>query len=197
MPIVYDGSSNTLLKFQVAPTTNADIGVLSLTWPSSLPNPSGLLQCDANGAMRWVSASGLPPGAVRSYTASFIGTSTDGTQPTVLQRATGTGSSITVPKPADDPSGFYVEAILRALSPANDDPAFVRVFTGIHYSAGVYTPSGNVSYSGDLPGYITDIFFPATTLQDGTQGGVIGLAVTAAAGTTMNADAAVYGHPQG
>ena len=73
MPIVFDNSSNTLLQFAVAPTTIADEGFLTIQWPADLPNPSGLLQCDADGIMRWTSAAGLPPGAVRSYTGAFVG----------------------------------------------------------------------------------------------------------------------------
>ena len=196
MPIVFDNSSNTLLQFAVAPTTIADESFLTLVWPADLPNPSGLLQCDADGIMRWTSAAGLPPGAVRSYTGAFVGSvGTTGT-PTTLQRAAGTGTSIVVPKPTSDPSGFYVEAVVRALSPANDDPAFVRVFTGIYYSAGTYTASGNISYQGDVPDYLTKIAFPVSTLQDGTQGAAISMSVTATAGTTVNADLVVFGSPQ-
>ena len=196
MPVAYDSASNTVLRFSVAPTVNADVGFIALTWPATLPNPSGLLQSDGNGNMRWASAAGLPPGAVRSYTAAFIGTSTDGSTPTVMQRATGSGSGIVLPKPVKDPSGYYIEAVVRTLDGNGANPSFGRVFTGMQYTGGVYTPSGNVSFQADLEPYVTAITFPVTKLQDGTGGALLGMSVTAAAGATFSADVIAFAEPE-
>ena len=114
MPIILSGQSDTTLLFSVAPTTTADQGNLTLTWPNALPTPMGLLQSDSNGVMRWVSASGLPPGESRNYTGSFQGTCQDASTPCVLARASGGGLAIVVPQPASSPSGLYIEAVVRA-----------------------------------------------------------------------------------
>ena len=196
MPVAYDNSSNTVLKFGVAPTTNADAGFITLTWPSSLPNPSGLLQADADGGMRWVSASGLPPGAVRSYTAAFVGTATDSNTPVVMQRATGSGNGIVLPRPVKNPSGYYIEAVVRALDAGTGNPSFGKVFTGMQYANGVYTPSSNVSYQMDREQYLQNISFPASNLQDGSGGCLVGMTVSASAGTTISADVVVFAEPE-
>ncbi len=198
MPIILSGQSDTTILFSVAPTTNADQGSLTLTWPNALPSPLGLLQSDSNGSLRWVSASGLPPGESRNYTGSFQGTCLDATTPCVLSRASGGGSVIVLPQPTNSPSGLYIEAVVRAYDPSNlaDTPTFVRVFTGGLYNTdGSYSVSGNVSYHGDVSGSVSDISITLVAASDGSGNGNIGINVTGTTGLKVSADLAAYGEP--
>lgn len=198
MPIVLSAQSDTTLLFSVAPTTTADAGNLTLTWPNALPTPVGLLQSDSDGRLRWVSASGLPPGESRNYTGSFQGTCQGTTTPCVLSRASGGGSVIVLPQPTASPSGVYIEAIVRAYNPSNisDSPTFVHVFTGGLYNTdGSYSVSGNVSYHGDVSDSITDISFTLVASPDGSGNGNLGITVTGTTGMKVSADVAAYGEP--
>lgn len=198
MPIILSGQSDTTLLFSVAPTTTADQGNLILTWPNALPTPLGLLQSDSNGNLRWVSASGLPPGESRNYTGSFQGTCQDNTTPCVLNRASGGGSVIVLPQPTDSPSGLYIEAVVRAYDPTNltDTPTFVHVFTGGLYNTdGSYSVSGNVSYHGDVSDSVSDISITLVAAPDGSGNGNLGITVTGAAGLKVSSDVAAYGEP--
>ena len=198
MPILLSGQSDTTLLFSVAPTTTADSGNLTLTWPNALPSPLGLLQSDSNGALRWVSASGLPPGESRNFTGSFQGTCQSASTPCVLNRVTGGGSVIVLPQPAAAPSGFYIEAVVRAYDPSNigTDATFAHVFTGGLYNADTtYTTTGNVSYHGDVADTVTDISLTLTAAPDGSGNGNLGVTVTAPAGIMVSADVAAYGEP--
>lgn len=198
MPIILSGQSDTTILFSVAPTTNADQGSLTLTWPNALPSPVGLLQSDANGNLRWVSASGLPPGESRNYTGSFQGTCQDPSTPCVLSRASGGGSFIVLPKPIKAPSGLYIEAVVRAYDPANlsNLPTFVHVFTGGLYNTnGTYSSSGNVSYHGDVADEVTDISITLAAAPDGSGNGNLGITVTGPAGLKVSVDMAGYGEP--
>jgi len=198
MPIILSGQSDTTLLFSVAPTTTADQGNLTLTWPNALPAPMGLLQSDSNGVMRWVSASGLPPGESRNYTGSFQGTCQDASTPCVLARASGGGSAVVVPQPASSPSGLYIEAVVRAYDPSSPTtiPTFVRVFTGGLYNTDAsYSASGNVSYHGDVSVDLTDISITLAAAPDGSGDGNLGITVTGPAGLKVSADLAAYGEP--
>lgn len=198
MPIILSGQSDTTVLFSVAPTTSADQGNLTLVWPNALPSPQGLLQSDSNGNLRWVSASGLPPGESRNYTGSFQGTCQDPSTPCTLARASGGGSVVVFPAPASKPSGLYIEAVVRAYDPADitTPPTFVHVFTGGLYNTdGSYSTSGNVSYHGDVSETITDISITLTASPDGSGNGNIGISVTGPAGAKASADLAAYGEP--
>ena len=198
MPIILSGQSDTTILFSVAPTTNADQGSLTLTWPNTLPSPLGLLQSDSDGHLRWVSASGLPPGESRNYTGSFQGTCLDATTPCVLSRASGGGSVIVLPQPTNSPSGLYIEAVVRAYDPSNltDTPTFVHVFTGGLYNTdGSYSASGNVSYHGDVSGSVSDISITLVAASDGSGNGNLGISVTGTTGLKVSADLAAYGEP--
>jgi hypothetical protein len=197
MPITVSGQSNVNLLMSVAPTSNADTGNITLTWPSSLPTTTALLQANSNGSMAWVSSSGLPPGEARSYAGSFIGTTQGSGTATQLSRATGGGTSLSIPVPSQSPSGFYLEAVVRVLNPDLSQPAsFSRVFSAALYQSGSYIPNGNVSYQGDVGEYVYDISFTMQPSTDGTGGALLGLTVTADAGCKVDADLVCLAEPQ-
>lgn len=197
MPIVLTGQNNTQLQFSVAPTTNADAGYLTLTFPNSLPSTTALLQSDPNGTLRWVSASGLPPGEARSYAGSFIGTTQGSGTATKLSRATGGGASLSIPKPSTSPSGFFLEAVVRILNPDLSQPAsFSRCFSAALYKSNSYILNGNVSYQGDIEPYVYDISFTMNPAPDGSGGALLGITVTADAGCRVDADIVCLAEPQ-
>lgn len=192
MPITTSSDTNTFMVLGVQPTPSAAQGFVSYTFPAAPPNPSGLLQCDSDGTFRWVTPAGVPLGESRHFTGSMTAVCAGETTEVRMTRVTGNKSSILVSVPANDPTGCYVEATVRAYGSGIDGVTAVRATCGLLYSGGAWTVT-NTSYLGDHQDTLFEMRFAVDTLLGGI-GGVY-IVVTGIEGLRVDSDIAVYSAP--
>ena len=192
MPITTSSDTNTFLVLGVQPTQDAAQGFVSYTFPSAPPNPSGLLQCDSDGTFRWVTSAGIPLGESRHFTGSMTGVCAGASSEVRMTRVTGNKSSILVSAPANDPTGCYVEAVVRAYGTGIAGVTAVRATCGLLYSGGTWSVT-DTSYIGDHQDSLFKMKFAADTLIGGI-GGVY-ILITGVSGLRVDADLACYSSP--
>lgn len=192
MPITTSSDTNTVLVLGVQPTPGSQEGFVSYTFPSAPPNPSGLLQCDSDGTFRWVTPAGIPLGESRHFTGSMTGVCAGSATEVRMTRVTGNRSSVLVSVPADDPTGCYVEATVRAYGQGIAGVTALRAMCGLLYSGGSWSATPT-SYLGDHQDSLLELKFAVDTLPGGIGG--LYLVVTGATGLRVDADLACYSAP--
>lgn len=192
MPISTTANTNTVLVIGVAPTLGASSGFVHYTFPATPPQTSGILQSDSDGTLRWVSPLGLPLGSVRNYTGALTGTTAGLTTPVTLARKGSNGGTVLVPQPQADPTGCYVEGVLRAYGSTFTDATAVKLICAILYTGGAWQAMAT-SYIGDLQPEIGNVHVTVDTLPGGV--GSVTVSVTGEAGLTVDVDLAVYSSP--
>lgn len=192
MPITTSSDTNTFMIIGVQPTPGASSGFVAYTLPAKPPPVAGLLQCDSDGTFRWVSSAGVPLGESRHFTGSMTGVCAGGTTEVRLTRVTGNKSAVLVSTPAQDPTGCYVEATVRAYGAGIPRVSAVRATCGILYSQGAWT-AGDTSFIGDHQDDLFEMRFAVDTLTGGI--GAVYVVVSGASGLVVDADVAVYSAP--
>lgn len=201
MPIYLDSNTNTRMVIRVAeaatPAPGESAPIVVYTLPARAPDPSGLLQCDSEGNMRWVTNQGVAVGESRHYSGSFKGQVSDANNFTALPRVNGNGNVILVPNPSADPAGMYVEGVLRAYSPSFTKVSTMRLLSSLLYSGGAWS-IGGTSFFGNKSPELVDVQFGVSGVG---QYGALVLQAKARAppsgGTplTIDVDATVFGIP--
>ncbi len=191
MPITTSSDTNTFLVLGVQPTAGGE-GFVSYTFPSTPPNPSGLLQCDSDGTFRWVTPAGIPLGESRHFTGSMTGVCAGPDTEVRMTRVTGNKSSILVSVPVSDPTGCYVEATVRAYASGIAGVTAVRAQCGLLYSGGSWSV-GNTSYLGEYQESLLEMKFAVDTLLGGI--GAVYMVIKGQSGLRVDSDIAVYGAP--
>ena len=192
MPISTTANTNTVLVLGVAPTLGATSGFVHYTFPAQPPPTSGILQSDSDGTLRWVSSVGLPLGSVRNFTGALTGATAGRTSPAPLSRKTSSGGTVLVPQPPADPSGCYVDGVLRAYGSTFTDATAVKLICALLYSGGQWLAMPT-SYIGDLQPEITDVRVVVDTLPGGLAS--VYVTVTGDSGLTVDVDLCVFAAP--
>lgn len=192
MPISTTANTNTVLVIGVAPTLGATSGFVHYTFPAAPPQTSGILQSDGDGTLRWVSPLGLPLGTVRNYTGALTGATAGLTTPVALARKTSSGGTVLVPQPPVDPTGCYVEGVLRAYGSNFADATAVKLICAILYTGGQWQAMPT-SYIGDLQPEIGSVSVTVDTLPGGL--GSVAVSVTGEQGLTVDVDLSVFSAP--
>ena len=194
MTVTFSSQSNTNLTLNVASSDISNPATLTYTWPAQLPAADALVQCDSNGFLRFVDTTGLSIGESRNYSGSFTGLCTGSSSPVQLSRVSGGTSGIRIPPVSELPSGFYLEALIRAYTTESTSVSSFRLISAALCNiANGWQLSSEPSTFGAQQDNLRDVSFTLIAQNDGSA--ELGLQAIGDNNLRVEADATMFAPP--